>query len=58
MMLKPIAKYIADGLKGEAQPMFSACASCHGPDGTGMGGMAPNLKEYDETLVTPCVRAW
>ena len=47
-----IATYVAGGLKGEAPAAFAACASCHGPDGKGMGGMAPNLVEYDETLVT------
>ncbi|NOZ90859.1 MAG: c-type cytochrome [Epsilonproteobacteria bacterium] len=49
---KAIAKYVAGGLKGEAPAAFSACASCHGPDGKGMNGMAPNLTEYDETLVS------
>jgi cytochrome c oxidase cbb3-type subunit 3 len=47
-----IATYVAGGLKGEAPAAFAACASCHGPDGKGMNGMAPNLAEYDETLVT------
>ncbi len=49
---KAIAKYVAGGLKGEAPAAFSACASCHGPDGKGMNGMAPNLSEYDETIVS------
>jgi len=49
---KAIAKYVAGGLKGEAPAAFSACASCHGPDGKGMNGMAPNLTEYDETIVS------
>ena len=26
--------------------MFSVCAGCHGADGQGMGGMAPNLAQY------------
>ncbi len=47
-----IATYVAAGLKGEAPAAFAACASCHGADGKGMNGMAPNLAEYDETLVT------
>jgi cytochrome c oxidase cbb3-type subunit 3 len=49
---KAIAKYVAGGLKGQAPAAFSACASCHGTDGTGNNGMAPNLKEYDETVVS------
>jgi len=46
-----IATYVAGGLKGEAPASFAACASCHGPDGKGMNGMAPNLAEYDETVI-------
>jgi len=46
-----IAKYVASGLKGEAPASFAACASCHGPDGKGNNGMAPNLAEYDETVI-------
>ena len=46
-----IAEYVAGGLKGEAPAAFATCAGCHGPDGKGMNGMAPNLAEYDETLI-------
>jgi len=49
---KAIAKYVAGGLKGEAPASFAACASCHGADGKGNNGMAPNLTEYDETIVS------
>jgi cytochrome c oxidase cbb3-type subunit 3 len=47
-----IAAYIAAGMKGEQPASFAACASCHGADGKGMDGMAPNLAQYDDTLVT------
>ena len=47
-----IAIYIAGGMKGEKPAMYAACASCHGEDGKGMNGMAPNLVQYDETLMT------
>ena len=47
-----IAVYVASGMKGEAPASFAACSSCHGPDGKGMGGMAPNLAEYDDVLMT------
>jgi len=46
-----IATYIAGGMKGEQPASFAACASCHGPDGKGMAGMAPDLTAFDETLV-------
>ena len=51
-----IATYIAAGMKGEQPASFAACASCHGADGKGMAGMAPNLAAYDETLVTNVVK--
>ncbi len=49
-----VAEYVANGFKGNdkgAKVFANVCASCHGPDGTGMGGMAPNLKEYDDKII-------
>jgi len=49
-----VAEYVANGFKGNqkgAEVFANACASCHGPDGKGMGGMAPNLREYDDTII-------
>jgi len=46
-----IATWISTGMKGEQPAAFAACASCHGPDGKGMNGMAPNLSGYDNTIV-------
>ena len=48
---KAIAKWIAGGMKGEKPAAFAACASCHGEDGKGNGGLAPNLASYDEQTV-------
>jgi len=47
-----IAKWIAGGMKGDKPAAFAACASCHGDDGQGLGGQAPNLAAYDETLIS------
>jgi len=47
-----IATWISGGMKGTQPVEFAACASCHGADGKGMNGMAPNLAGYDNTLVT------
>jgi len=47
-----IAAYVAGGMKGEQPAAFGVCAGCHGADGKGNGGTAPNIVEYDETLVT------
>lgn len=47
-----VSNYVANGMQGEGADIFAgACASCHGVDGAGMGGMAPNLHTYDDTLV-------
>jgi len=46
-----IAAYIAGGMKGEKPASFAACASCHGEDGKGNNGMAPNLVSYDAPLI-------
>jgi cytochrome c oxidase cbb3-type subunit 3 len=46
-----IAEYVANGMKGAAPAAYGACAGCHGADGKGMGGMSPNIAEYDETLM-------
>jgi cytochrome c oxidase cbb3-type subunit 3 len=46
-----IAAYIAGGMKGEKPASFAACASCHGEDGKGNNGMAPNLAIYDAPLM-------
>jgi len=46
-----VAEYVANGLKGKAPAAWATCAGCHGQDGKGNGGTAPNLAEYDDTLV-------
>ena len=51
-----IATYVAGGMKSEQPAAFAACASCHGADGKGMDGMAPNLTAYDDTLITNVVK--
>ena len=53
---KDIAAYVAGGMKGEQPASFAACASCHGVDGKGMNGMAANIAEYDEALITNVVK--
>jgi cytochrome c oxidase cbb3-type subunit 3 len=51
-----IAAYVAGGMKGEQPAAFAACASCHGADGKGMNGMAANIADYDEALITNVVK--
>ncbi len=47
-----IATYVAGGMQGTAPAAFATCTACHGSDGKGNNGMAPNLATYDETLVS------
>jgi cytochrome c oxidase cbb3-type subunit 3 len=46
-----VAEYVANGLKGKAPAAWATCAGCHGQDGKGNGGQAPNLAEFDDTLI-------
>jgi len=48
---KIAAKYVANGMKGDAPAAFAVCAGCHGADGKGNGGTAANIANYDNTLV-------
>ena len=47
-----IAEYVAGGFKGEAPAAYAACAGCHGDDGAGIPFVGPNIKAYDDVLVT------
>ncbi len=46
-----VAEYVANGLKGDAPASWATCAGCHGQDGKGNNGTAPNLVSYDAPLV-------
>lgn len=46
-----VAQYVANGFKGEQPAAYAACAGCHGVDGKGMPYVAPNIREYDDSLV-------
>ena len=48
-----VAKYVAGGMKGtEGADVFAGtCASCHGADGKGTDMVAPNIAEFNPTLV-------
>ncbi len=48
---KIAAKYVADGMKGDAPAAFGVCAGCHGADGKGNDGMSPNIAEYDNEVI-------
>ena len=46
----------AGGFKGEQPASFATCAGCHGDDGKGMEFVAPNIRAYDDALVTGCLK--
>ena len=51
--IQTVSDYVANGMKGAGADIFAGtCSSCHGADGKGMEGMAPNLTSYDDTIVT------
>ena len=50
--IEAVSSYVADGFKGEQPAAYGVCAGCHGADGKGIPYVAPNIKEYDVSLVT------
>ncbi|HZF71379.1 c-type cytochrome [Sulfuricurvum sp.] len=48
-----VTKYVAGGMKGTAgaDVFAGVCAACHGPDGKGMDMVAPNIAEFNPTLI-------
>ena len=55
--IETVSKYVANGMKGAGADIFvGACSSCHGVDGKGMSGMAPNLTSYDDTIVASVLK--
>ena len=47
-----VSAFVANGMKGAGADVFAgACSSCHGMDGKGIAGMAPNLVAFTPELV-------
>ncbi len=51
-----IAEYVAGGFKGEQPAAYATCAGCHGADGKGMPYVAPNIREYDDAIVSAVLK--
>lgn len=49
--IEAVSVYVANGFKGEQPVAYASCAGCHGVDGKGMPYVAPNIREYDNSLV-------
>ena len=47
-----VASYVANGMSGAGADVFAGvCSSCHGTDGKGIDGVAPNVAEFTPALV-------
>ena len=54
--IEAVAAYVAGGFKGEQPAMYAVCAGCHGVDGNGIEYVAPNIRAYDDALVTAVLK--
>lgn len=50
--IKEVAAYVANGFKGDQPASYSVCAGCHGIDGTGIAYVAPNIAQYDDSVIS------
>ena len=41
---------------GEQPAAYGVCAGCHGADGNGIEYVAPNIRAYDDALVTAVLK--
>ena len=47
-----VASYVANGMSGAGGDVFAGvCSSCHGADGKGIAGVAPDIAEFTPELV-------
>jgi cytochrome c oxidase cbb3-type subunit 3 len=49
-----VSEYVANGMQGNdegAKVFANVCAACHGADGKGMEGVAPNIATWSQPLV-------
>ncbi len=47
-----VASYVANGMTGAGANVFAGvCSSCHGTDGKGIDGVAPNIVEFTPAFV-------
>ena len=44
------------GFKGEQPAAYATCVACHGDNGEGMPMVGPNIKSYDDSLVTAVLK--
>lgn len=50
--IEKVSNYVANGMKGDGADVFTnVCSSCHGTDGMGMDGVAPNIAKFTPAFV-------
>ncbi len=54
--IKEVSAYVANGFKGDAPLAYATCVACHGDNGEGMPMVGPNIKSYDDSLVTAVLK--
>lgn len=54
--IKEVSAYVANGFKGEQPAVYATCAACYGDNGEGMPMVGPNIKSYDDSLVTAVLK--
>ena len=54
--IKAVSAYVANGFKGEQPAAYATCVACHGDNGEGMPMVGPNIKSYDDSLVTAVLK--
>ncbi len=50
--IEAVSAYVAGGFKGEQPAMYAVCAGCHGAEGEGIAFVGPNIKEYDDAVIS------
>jgi len=52
-----VASYVANGMSGAGADVFAGvCSACHGADGKGIAGVAPDIAEFTPELVVDVLK--
>jgi len=54
--INAVATYVARGLKDVQPEAYATCAACHGEEGEGIPFLGPNIKDYDDLIVTAVLK--
>jgi len=54
--INAVATYVARGFKDVQPEAYATCAACHGEEGEGIPFLGPNIKAYDDLIVTAVLK--